>query len=71
MKIVQLDDKKIQTKDLRLHSKMKRNKPYSVMRETTTVLAGESFSCEDLTRIELENIDNLGKLFNIMLEIAR
>jgi hypothetical protein len=50
---------------------MKKDKPYSVMRETTSILKDEKFSCEDLTRIELENIDNLGKLFNIMKEIAR
>jgi len=41
------------------------------MRETTNVLIGEQFSCEDLTRIELETIDNMEKLYNIMREIAR
>jgi len=50
---------------------MKRNKPYSVMRETTNVLSNGTFSCEDLTRIELEHIDNLGKLYNIMKELVR
>jgi hypothetical protein len=50
---------------------MSNDKPYSTMRETTTVLTKEKFVCEDFSRIELETIDNLGKLYRILKEIAR
>ena len=68
---VPLSNNVIESKDLRLYSKMEADKPYSTMRETTTVLEGGVFKCDDFSRIELETIDNFGKLFRILKELGR
>ena len=58
-------------KNLTMMTQMDYDKSYCTKRETTNVFVDGTFQCEDLTRIELEEIGEVPKLYKIMKELAR
>ena len=52
-KVIPLNNTGTTMKDISLKSQMNLNKAYCIKRETTNLVANETFECEDLSRIEL------------------
>lgn len=65
-KVIPLNNTATVKKEIRLKSQMNLNKAYCIKRETTNLEADETFECEDLSRIELQEIDSMHKLFEVL-----